>query len=288
MNRITSILSIGIFSLLFALISSCSNDKPVDNGSTDSLPDSILSLDVNDSMKLKFKQLVAAMPLPFEMLKKFSGAHLSFKGEILNPPTNVTSYNSADEMSFNLGVFGADLAYMISQNKLGESAPYLKSIHRLSDAIVIPTVFNADLMQRFDANQNKKDSMQLLVNNSFRKIDSTLQGNERLILATMVITGGWLEGIYITTQHIGTDKQNEKNKVLFDMLGEQQPYLSNITELLGSFPEDSTCKSLHADFEILKTLFPKGNDIPSDQFSAQLNDLRIKIAEIRNRMVSIQ
>lgn len=288
MNRISSILSMGFLALLVALISSCSNDKPIDNSHTDSLPDSITSLDVNDSMKLKFKQLVAAMPLPFEMLKKFSGAHLSFKGDILNPPTNVTSYNSADEMSFNLGVYGADLAYMISQNKLGESAPYLKSIHRLSDAIVIPTVFNADLMQRFDANQNKKDSMQMLVNNSFRKIDSTLQGNERLILATMVITGGWLEGIYIITQHIGTDKQNEKNKVLFDMLGEQQPYLSNITELLGSFPEDSTCKSLHADFEILKTLFPKGNDIPSDQFSTQINDLRIKIAEIRNRMVSIQ
>lgn len=287
MNRIKSFLPIICFSLLMAALPSCSNDKPVDTH-IDSTPDTITTQDGNDSMKMKFQRLVTTMPVPFDLLKKFSGAHLPFKGDILNSPTNAPSYSSADQMSFNLGVYGADLAYMISQDKLGESAPYLKSIRRLSDAVVIPSAFDPDILKRFDNNQNKKDSLQNLVHSSYKRIDSTLQGNDRLILATLVITGGWLEGIYITTQHIGTDKQNEKNKVLFDMLSEQQPYVTNISELLASFPEDSTCKTLHADFEVLKKLFPKGADVPADQFSAQLNDLRIKIAEIRNKMVSIQ
>jgi hypothetical protein len=288
MKRIKSFLPVICFSLLLVSLASCSNDKPVDSGHPDSLPDTITSQDTNDSMKLKFQRLVSAMPVPFDMLKQFSGAHLMFKGDILNDPKNASSYNSADQMSFNLGIYGADLAYMISQDKLGESAPYLKSIRRLSDAVVIPSAFDSEMLQRFDSNQNKKDSLQKLVHYSYQRIDSTLQGNDRLILATLVITGGWLEGIYITTQHIGTDKQNEKNKVLFDMLSEQQPYITNITELLGSFPEDSTCKNLHSDFEGLKKLFPKGADIPADQFSLQLTDLRVRIAEIRNKMVSIQ
>ncbi len=287
MKRTESFFAIICFSLLLAIVPSCSNDKPADNH-VDSVHDTITSQNLNDTMRMRFQRLVSAMPVPFDMLKQFTGAHLPFRGELLNSPQNATSYNRDDQRSINLGIYGADLAYMISQDKLGDAAPYLKSIRQLSDEVVIPSAFDGNMMQRFDNNQNRKDSLQKLVHYSYQKIDSTLQGNDRLILATLVITGGWLEGIYVTTQHIGDEQQNEKNKVLFDMLAGQQIYISNISELLGSFPNDSTCKNLHLDFETLKKSFPKGADIPADQFSRQLNDLRVKVAEIRNRLVSIQ
>lgn len=280
--------------LLLAILSlmiignSCSNDKSSGNPTGDSTNDTITVGSANDTIKIRFKKLASAMPIPFEMLKKFSSAHLPFKGELLNVPENAVSYNSSGMQAMNLGIYGADLAYMISQNKLGESAPFLKSIRRLSDAIVVPTAFDLKIMKRYDNNLDQKDSMQSLMKTSYARIDSTLQGNDRLTLATLVLAGGWLEGIYLTTQHIGDEKQNEKNKVLFDMLAVQQPYVTDISELLGSFPNDSICKNLHTDFLELKKVFPNGPDVSPTEYAAELKALGEKVAEVRNRIIKIK
>jgi hypothetical protein len=287
MKRIFPLLPVFIFLLIGTGSSSCGGDK-TDAVTYDTLRDTITGVDINDSTKFRFKKLVAAMPVPFDMLKQFSGAHLPFKGELLNDPDNAGSYNSASVQSLNLGIFGADLAYMLSQDKLGDAAPYLKAVRRLSDAVVVPSAFDANTMRRYDVNQDQKDSLQGLIRTSYKQIDSTLQGNDRLALATLVLTGGWIESIYLTTQHIGNEQQNVKNKVLFDMLAAQQPYLQNITDLLGSFPNDSLCKNLHTDFEKLKNVFPKGPNVPSKEFSEQLNNLRENVAVIRNRIIRIQ
>ena len=271
--------------LLFAGGSqSCGNDKD-GNIIYDTLHDTIIGVDISDSVKFRFKKLVSAMPVPFDILKQFSGAHLPFKGELPNAPERATSYNGSSMQSLNLGIYGADLAYMISQDKLGDAAPYLKAIRRLSDEVVVPSAFDEKILNRYDSNRDQKDSMQRLVRSSYKRIDSTLQDNDRLALATLVLAGGWLESIYLTTQHIGDEQQNEKNKVLFDMLAVQRPYLDNLTELAGSFPNDSLCKNMHSDFEALKKVFPKGPDIPSKEFSEELKKLRENVAVIRNRYV---
>ncbi|MDQ3110118.1 MAG: hypothetical protein M3R17_09500 [Bacteroidota bacterium] len=287
MKKISSLFPVCFFLLIAAGSQSCGGDK-TDPVIYDTVRDTIVGYELNDSVKTRFKNIVSTMPVPFDMLKQFSGAHLPFKGELLNDPKNAVAYNSASAQSFILGIYGADLAYMISQDKLGDAAPYLKAVRRLSDAVVVPSAFDANMLKRYESNQNEKDSMQGLVRSSYKHIDNSLQGNDRLALATLVLTGGWLESIYLTTQHIGNEQQNDKNKVLFDMISVQQPYLQNITELLGSFPNDSLCKQLHADFEQLKTSFPKGPNIPGKDFFAEIKVLRDNVAAIRNRYVSIQ
>lgn len=276
-----------VFLFLFAAgLSSCDGDR-TDTVTYDTLRDTIIGADISDSVKTRFKNLVSTMPVPFDILNQFSGAHLAFKSDLPNDPKHATVYNGVSEQSFILGIYGADLAYMISQDKLSEAAPFLKAIRRLSDAVVIPSAFDANMLKRYESNQNMKDSMQGLVRTSYKQIDSSLQGNDRLALASLVLTGGWIESIYLTTQHIGDEQQNDKNKVLFDMLAAQQPYLENITALLGSFPNDSLCKHLHADLEQLKKNFPDGN-VPGSEFFAEVKILRDNIALLRNKYVSIQ
>lgn len=282
MKNFFSLLPLLVLLFFAGASQSCGNDK---DGNTvyDTLHDTITGVEISDSVKYRFKKLVSAMPVPFDILKQFSGAHLPFKGELLNNPESAPSYNGSSIQSLNLGIYGADLAYMISQDKLGDAAPYLKAIRRLSDEVVVPSAFDEKILNRYDSNRDRKDSMQRLVRTSYRRIDSTLQDNDRLALATLVLAGGWIESIYLTTQHIGDEQQNEKNKVLFDMLAVQRPYLDNLSDLSGSFLKDSLCKKLHSDFESLKKVFPKGPDIPSKEFAAELKKLREDVAVIRNR-----
>lgn len=274
--------------LFLALLGSfsCSSDKPDGNGN-DTLQDTLSNTsEISDSTRVRFRKLVTALPVPFEILHQFSGAHLPFKAELPNKPENAALYPDAQAQAVNLGIYGADLAYMISQDKLAESGAYLKSVRRLSDAVVVPSAFDASILGRYDANQGKQDSLRLLVNTSYRKIDSTLQGNDRLALATLVIYGGWMESIYLTTQHIGEEKQNEKNKVLFDMLAIQQPHIDNICQLLATFSNDSTCKWLAVETEKLKAVFPT-NNLPPDKFSEQLHQLRDQISAIRSKLIQV-
>lgn len=276
-----------LFTALTAFsLSSCSNEKPEGND-TDSLSDTVNThAELSDSTRAKFRKLVTALPVPFEMLNQFSGAKLPFKGELLNKSENASQYPDADAQAVNLGIYGADLAYLISQDKLAESGAYLKSVRRLSDAVVVPSAFDESFLKRYESNSARKDSMQALVHNSYERIDSTLFGNDRLALATLVIYGGWLESIYLTTQHIGDEKQNEKNKVLFDMLALQQPHIDNMTDLLGTFQNDRACAWLYTENKNLKTLFPTSNLSP-EEFSAQLKLLREKVTEIRSKLIQV-
>ncbi|MBI3510011.1 MAG: hypothetical protein HY064_05065 [Bacteroidetes bacterium] len=278
-----------LFSFIAALgIFSCSGDKPNDATHNDSVGDTSSDIgNVPDSVKQKFRKLVAALPVPFEVLNRFSGAHLPYHGELLNPPDNADRYNGGNIEAVNLGIYGADIAYMISQNNLGESAPYMKSIRRLSDEIVIPTAFDEMIMKRYGDNKDSKDSMQSIITDSYHRIDNTLQSNDRLTLATLVICGGWIESIYLTTQHIGTEQQNEKNKVLFDMLTMQQPYIEKIDDLLSSFPNDSTCAMIYRDMKSMQDVFPSSEMSP-EIFSAQLQKLDAIIAKDRNQLVKVQ
>ncbi|HEU4716829.1 MAG TPA: hypothetical protein VFU15_03305 [Bacteroidia bacterium] len=266
---------------------SCGGEKPSDNH-PDTLHDTLITTNTEDSVHYLFKRMVATLPVPFEIMKKFEGANLPFNGSVLCNPDNAGKFNSASAQAINLGVFGADMSYLISQNHLGESAPYLKGVRKLSDNIVVPSAFDEGLIGRYESNMSQKDSLQRLMHTSYKRIDSTLQENDRLALASLVLAGGWLESIYITTQHIAEQQQNEKNKVLYDMLAIQNPYVTRLSDLLGRFTSDSLCISLHRDMEDLKKVTPPGPDIPPDQFANQLTMFRTKIADIRNKYVRVQ
>jgi len=286
MKRLAASIVLSVF--LLAGYSSCSGDKTNDNLHNDSLRDTITgNQSPEDSVKTRFRKLVTALPVPFDILNRFSGAHLPFHPEFLNSPDNASRYNLGTIQAANLGVYGADLAYMISQDKLGDAAPFLSCVHKLSDAIVVPSAFDDNILQRYDSNKSRKDSLQFLINTSYRRIDSTLEGNDRLMLASLVIYGGWVESIYLTTQHIGDDQQNEKNKVLFDMLAMQQPYIDDFHDLLGSFPQDSTCNWLCREMKNISRIYPSGN-LPPDQFFQRLHALRDSISGIRSRLIRIQ
>jgi hypothetical protein len=283
MKRFT-LLSLIASMLVFANYS-C-GDKPGDVR-TDSLTDSMPDFSgLSDSAKTRFKKIMSALPVPFDIMKQFSGAKLPYKGNLLSNPDNAGQYSETRAQALNLGIYGADMAYNISQDKLSESGPYLGSVRRLSDAIVIPSAFDASVLSRYDVNKNLKDSMQILMSNSYKRIDSTLQSSDRLMQATLVIYGGWLESMYITTQHIGDEPQTDKNKVLYDMLAAQQPYIATISDLLVSFPNDSTCAWLYRETEKMAAVFPTG-DLTAGKFSERLKLLRDMIAEVRNKLIRV-
>ena len=152
----------------------------------------------------------------------------------------------------------------------------------------MPTAFNGAVIDRYEANINKKDSLQHLVQQSFQKIDNTLQENDRIEQASLVLAGGWIESVYLTVQSIEKSDPNQKKQVLIDILALQRSYLNNITELIGSFQDDSVSVKLYSDLLIIKKIFPKKIGAKKKKIIPDFQILQQQITITRNRIIKIK
>lgn len=282
-NKIIWTMRVTVFCLLLFLLASC-GDKPTEVVKNDSIRENPLMQNLTEKEQEELRQLIAKIPIPFSIMNQVAGSGLPFKKEMLNPETNVSKYNTAEGQAVNIGVYGADLAYMIAFERLGESGAYLRSVRVLADAVVIPTVFNEASMTKYQLHADKQDSMQKMMFTSYKSIDSTLQSNERFGLAVLVVAGGWVESLYLTTQQLGNEPRTDSNKLLYDMLDEQQKHTDEIISMLEMFPDDSLFVTLRDDLVSYKKL-----SSPAAEYTPEeLEKVTTQLAAIRAKLVSIE
>jgi hypothetical protein len=125
--------------------------------------------------------------------------------------------------------------------------------------------------------------MQSLIYDSYVRIDSSLQNNERFALATLVVTSGWVESLYLTTQQIGNQQRSESNKLLFDILADQQEHTDEIAAMLSMFPQDSLMISLADDVKALQLKSSPVNEYTVEE----LTQVTAHIAAMRNKLITI-
>lgn len=277
------IAGISLFLLAIFQLSAC-GDKPTELVKNDSVKENPLMQGLSEIEQEELRKIIASIPIPFAIINKVSGSGLPYKKELLNPDANVPNYNTAEGQAVNIGVYGADMAYIIAFERLGESGPYLKSVRLLADAVVIPTIFDEKSLQKYQVQSNKQDSLQELMYESYTKIDSTLQSNERFGLAALVVTGGWIESLYLTTQQLNNEPKSDKNSLLYDMLDEQQMHTDNVVSMLNMFPNDSLFLDLHAQITELKKMSSPAKEYTPEE----LAKVTAQLAAIRAKLVSIE
>lgn len=259
-------------------------EKPAEVVKNDSVKENPLMKNLTEQEQEELRKIISSIPIPFTILNKVSESGLPYKKEILNPETNVSQYNTAEGQAVNIGIYGADVAYIIAFERLDESGAYLKSVRQLADAVVIPTVFDETAMNKYQVNADKQDSMQKMIYTSYTKIDSTLQSNERFGLAALVVTGGWIESLYLTTQQLGNAPKSDSNKLLYDMLDEQQKHTDRIISMLAMFPNDSVFVELHHDISELKKI-----SSPAAEYTPEeIEKVTAQLAAIRTKLVNIE
>lgn len=128
---------------------------------------------------------------------------------------------------------------------------YLISVDQLSENLEISGAFDADLVQRFIDNGNNQDSMLVIMSEGYRKGDQFLKDNEQHDVASLILTGGWIEALYFATSAYEQSPDQE----ISDRIGEQKTALKTIIELLEDFNGDGTYTDLLTDLKDLKLDF---------------------------------
>jgi hypothetical protein len=236
---------------------SCGGDEiVVDSEDGDGTDIDVISNHVLDSMSslnTAINGKMFSIPSPIQMATLIKSKVGVFNENMLTNPENVSSFTTNFKRAINMGVYGADLGYATIYENNTKAISYLSSIEKLSDELGIAGAFNQTLLERFIENGNNPDSMLTIMSEGYREGDKFLKDNEQHDVATLILTGGWIEGLYFAT----TSYETSSEQAIADRIGEQRTGLKTIIELLQDYNSDEFYSKLIADLQDLLIEFNK-------------------------------
>ncbi len=200
------------------------------------------------------------IPSPMETAGLLKKAGAEYDKSILNDVKNVDNYTSGSKQALNLGIYGADLSYASVYNNTQESMLYTSCAQKLAKKLDVNNAFNEDVVSRLEKNRNDRDSLLSIISETYWHVDAYLKENSRDNISALIVTGGWMEGLYIATRVA----QMHDTPELRQRIAEQRLPLTDLIELVGTYsPDDPAVAAVLQDLQKLDGLYaavvvPKG------------------------------
>ncbi|MBI9053473.1 MAG: hypothetical protein JEY96_06615 [Bacteroidales bacterium] len=188
------------------------------------------SLDTT-TVLLKYNNTLFTLPSPYQATYTVKDNNIDFNKKLLNPANNVSNYVTNFQQALNIGVYGTDLGYLNIYDQIPDVISYFTVIKKLSRELGLDNALQVEIIDRIENNINDKDSLLELITGTYRQFDYYLKVNNRKESGVLILTGGWIESIYILSQNA----LESKNRQIIDRLGEQKHPLDNLIEILSPF-----------------------------------------------------
>ncbi len=209
------------------------------------------SLDSAQALTTKINGKIFSIPSPLQMVSLIKSQDNVFNESVLTNAGKVENFTTTFQRAINMGVYGADLGYAAIYEKNLQAVSYLNSIEKLSKDLGISGAFDKDLVDRFIENGNNQDSILVIVSEGYRKGDQYLKDNEQHDVASLILTGGWIESMFFATISFEKTKDQE----IANRIGEQKTALKTIIDLLADFNTEGTYTELIADLKDVQVDF---------------------------------
>ena len=112
-------------------------------------------------------------------------------------------------------------------------------------------IFDFNTIKRLASNNDKIDSLLYISTSNFNRMDEYLRSQKRGHLSALIVSGSWLEGLYIATE-IATAHPVEE---LIERIGEQKVVLDQIMLILSAYENDSYFRELALQFGKIKDIY---------------------------------
>ncbi len=196
-------------------------------------------------------EIIENISSPIEMAAVVKDLGTPFSSRYLSNLDAIDNHGSSFKMAYTLGILGADLGYLNVYEKTGSSVNYLAAINKIADGLKISQFFDFSTMKRLASSSSNIDSLMFLSVHSFNLMDDHLRVTDRSNLSALMITGVWIEGMYLATQVV---KEKHDNS-LAEYIGEQKVILNDILLILKNYQRDAQFADLIKDLELIKSDF---------------------------------
>lgn len=246
--NVKQLLYILIFSLL---IYSCKSSNEKGSNDEFQVPDSVANQGVLEVSEQAMENITENISSHIETAALIKNLNVPFSKDYLAPTDDVDQFSTNFEQSLVLGIYGTDLGYLNMYNKTTVSLDYLRSIRKLANNIKVGQFFDFNTLQRLAKNNENLDSLMYISQRNFNQMDQYLRENSRSNLSTLMIAGGWIEGLYLSGQVYRSAPDPE----LREAIGEQKIILGDLMILLKNFRNDRDFKRLIKEFNAIHELF---------------------------------
>lgn len=224
--------------------------------------------EASETLKQQIEEVVYNIPSPSEIPYLLQATGAEYNETLLNPRQKVDQYGTRnDKAALNLGVYVADIGYLTSYDKTQEAINYLGACKTLADNLGLIGTFDTELGQQFEQNISNKDSLAHLLDRTIKQAQAFLIDDNRNRLASLVVTGSFIEGLYISTGLIKSypkdilpeDSRNLVLTPLMRVVLEQKKAVSELLKMLSSIDQTEPVTSIVKDLNELESTYQKLN-----------------------------
>lgn len=245
--------------LIITLLASCSSsssDKKSAEEAAFEEAEKKISSDLNT--------VIHDLPSPTEVPYMLQATGADFDASLINSLDRISRYETnEDEAGLNLGVYATDMGYLLSYEKVSESRKYMEACQRLAETLGVASVFDVKTMEEFQGNLNNPDSLNKILSRAIVQAESRLESSDRVSMAALILTGSFIEGLYLAVMVIETyptDILDEANRNLIleplvKVVLDQKKPLLDVIAMLKDLPQDDIIAKMITELSILRILY---------------------------------
>ncbi len=203
-----------------------------------------------EEVKSEVAKVVYPLPTSFEVTEMLNRIEASYIFSLCNPPENVDNNITEKEKALALGVYGADLSYSSTYNQKQRTLEYMDVSKKLLEDLDIAAAVDPEIIKKMENAENDKEKLVDIITNSFYSTYEYLNKNDRTPVSLLVMSGSWVEALYIAT-HISDETFDNKEMVTIIM--NQKEHLSKLMSLLNDYKDNSSIN------EVIEIITPLSN-----------------------------
>ncbi|MBL4625471.1 MAG: hypothetical protein JKY42_10075, partial [Flavobacteriales bacterium] len=145
----------------------------------------------------------------------------------------------------------------------------LSCIKKLADDLGISAAFEGETMMRLEASKDSKDSLQHIVAEAYAMANAYLKENSSSSASSLILTGGWIEGVHIATSMADPENPNED---LIELIADQRFSAENLISLLELNKDEEDIAAILVDLNELNDLYAQIDDVDGHEVSTTTSE----------------
>ena len=197
-----------------------------------------------------------ALPTPIELSVLIKKSGITWQPALLNDPADAAKYLTQQKIALNFGVYITDLTYAGLFEQSQTVLRYKQAIQQLTEGLGLQSAVDPNTMQLLEANINDKDAVLRIISDTYASYTASLNENDRYFLTLAILTGGWVEGMYIATSTIDERLTSTENRMK-QLVVDQILTFDLIWQAMSDFKEIPDVAGLMNDLSGLAQIFDK-------------------------------
>jgi len=275
MKHLAKLIIVVISLTAFAVLSSCNGGAKKSTEDT-----TVLTKIKKDKVREDVEEFVYPLPTAFEVTNMLNRIGASYILSLSNPADDVEKYFTEKAKAINLGVYSADLSYASTYNQKQNVIDYMNASNKLTEELGFADVIDKTILEEIETVENDKDKLIELITNTFYKSYKYLNKTNRGSVSVLVLSGSWVEALYIAT-HISDQTYN--NVEMVKLVMDQKEPLNTLMELIKNNIGNADVADTGKKLEKLHAIF---NELENGSISKeQMEAITEEIFQVRSDFI---